>query len=159
MAIILPIVSMAASVWIALLVMERHRRALERGVCPQCGYDVARTESHVCPECGHALYATSTSGRAPLVAEVLALPAAGVTHAILPPGFDLVGRLSPHLGVLEPIARSAVVCAAMLLSALVIGAAFTVRRTPRELSGVLLVYLVGTVDTAIAWFVVLAGPG
>jgi hypothetical protein len=157
-AIMLPILAMGAGVWLSLTIMERHRRALERGSCPQCNYDVSGIEVHVCPECGYPIHATHSIGRLQTLAELAVLPAIALAQVLMLPGaLAIAERLGDALPVVPaPMWRSAVVSAIMLLSTLLIGAAFTVRRTPRELTGVLLVYLVGAVDTGIAWFVVLA---
>lgn len=158
-AIILPLLAMGAGVWLALTIMERHGRALERGRCPQCDYDVSGIGVHVCPECGYPLHATHSIGRLQTIAELAVLPGIALAQLLmLPAALAIAEKLGEALPAIPaPIWRSAVVSAIMLLSALLIGAAFTVRRTPRELTGILLVYLVGAADTGIAWFVVLAG--
>ena len=161
LAMLLPIVAMGGSVVLALRVMERHNRSRERGVCPACAYDLVGLGDGVCPECGYRVHATMVHGRAAWTAEVLALPGVAIAQALLLPG--VLAAADGLAGVLgagsAPIARAAGVCLVMLASAVGIGAAFSVRRTPRELSGVMLVYVVGAADTGIAWFAVLAGPG
>jgi hypothetical protein len=160
LAMLLPIGAMGVSVVLALGVMERHRRARERGVCPSCAYDLTGLREGVCPECGYRVHATRAVGGGASLAEALALPAVVLAQVLLLPGvLALAGataRLLPDGAA--PIVRAAAVCAVMLVSALIVGGSYSVRRTPRELPGVMLVYVVGAVDTGIAWLVVLAGP-
>ncbi len=154
-AILLPFIGVSVSVIMALAIMDRHRRTLERGVCPTCDYDLAGLTGGVCPECGRRLYATRATGLGPISAEIgVMLLSVPLQAALLAGGFTLVADM--HLGGAAAVAHSAVPTIAMVANAFLIAMAYSVRRAPKELSGVMLVYLVCAIDTGIAWIAAVA---
>lgn len=154
---LLPLVGVGLSVVLSLAIMDRHRRALERGSCPQCAYDLVGSLGGVCPECGLRLHATTVSGWTPLMAETgviaLSIP---LQIGLLAGGFSLVQSWGMGADV-QQIANSAVATLVMIANAMLIATAYSVRHVPRELSGIMLVYMVGAVDTGVAWFAAMAG--
>lgn len=154
---LLPLIGVGLSVALSLSIMDRHRRALERGSCPQCSYDLAGSQGGVCPECGLRLHATTAAGLTPLVAEIgvvfLSIP---LQVGLLAGGFSLVQAWGFGADV-QQIANSAVATIVMLANSMLVAMAYSVRHVPRELSGIMLVYMVGAVDTGVAWFSAMAG--
>lgn len=151
---LLPLLGVAISVVTALSIMDRHRRALERGSCPQCAYDLAGSMGVICPECGLRLHATSVKGWTPLCAEIGVVPLSVLLQVgLLAGGFSFVQTLGADW---QQVANSIVASIVMVANSVLVAMAYSVRHVPRELSGIMIVYMVGAVDTGIAWFAAMA---
>ena len=154
---LLPLIGVGLSVVLSLAIMDRHRRALERGSCPQCAYDLVGTLGGVCPECGLRLHATTVTGWTPLMAEIgVVLLSIPLQAGLLAGGFSLVQTWGLGSDV-HQIANSAIATLVMIANSMLVAMAYSVRHVPRELSGIMIVYMVGAVDTGVAWFAAMAG--